>query len=155
MSDLRDVRAHSRGAIQRPRRRPPAGAASWVAKDDRFAARHLEERARTRTRTTCSISPTVSCAAGRCWTTSRSVVTTPPSWTRWALGARAIPDPIAAGNFCRRFDEEAIWRLMRVTNRRGLRTDPVASGPGYVAASDLAPPPARSDRSRAARLGGA
>src|SRR5690606_25445950 len=47
------------------------------------------------------------------------------------LGARAIPDPTTAGDFCRRFDEEAIWRLMRVTNRRGLRTDPVASGPGY------------------------
>src|SRR5690606_6517494 len=71
------------------------------------------------------------------------------------LGARAIPDPTTAGDFCRRFDEAAIWRLMRVINGRALRTDPVASGPGNVAGSDLAPPLARPDPSRAARLGGA
>jgi hypothetical protein len=33
-----------------------------------------------------------------------------------ALGARAIPDPTTAGDYCRRFDEEAIWRLMDVIN---------------------------------------
>ena len=33
------------------------------------------------------------------------------------LGARAIPDPTTAGDFCRRFDEEAIWRLMRIINQ--------------------------------------
>jgi len=33
-----------------------------------------------------------------------------------ALGARAIPDPTTAGDFCRRFDAEAIWRLMGVIN---------------------------------------
>src|SRR5690606_27085383 len=45
----------------------PLGAASWVAKDDRFAARHLEASA-------------------------------------------PVPglDPTTAGDFCRRFDEEAI-----------------------------------------------
>lgn len=32
------------------------------------------------------------------------------------LGARAIPDPTTAGDFCRRFDAEAIWRLMSIIN---------------------------------------
>ena len=33
-----------------------------------------------------------------------------------ALGARAIPDPTTAGDFCRRFDAEVIWRLMGIIN---------------------------------------
>lgn len=33
-----------------------------------------------------------------------------------ALGARAIPDPTTAGDFCRRFDSDAIWRLMGLIN---------------------------------------
>ncbi len=33
-----------------------------------------------------------------------------------ALGARAIPDPTTAGDFCRRFDEAAAWRLMSCIN---------------------------------------
>jgi hypothetical protein len=33
-----------------------------------------------------------------------------------ALGVRAIPDPTTAGDFCRRFDEEACWRLMHAIN---------------------------------------
>lgn len=33
-----------------------------------------------------------------------------------ALGARAIPDPTTAGDFCRRFDAAAVWRLMRIVN---------------------------------------
>jgi hypothetical protein len=32
------------------------------------------------------------------------------------LGAKAIPDPTTAGDFCRRFDGAAIWRLMRILN---------------------------------------
>jgi len=32
------------------------------------------------------------------------------------LGARAIPDPTTAGDFCRRFDSAAVWRLMDVFN---------------------------------------
>lgn len=32
------------------------------------------------------------------------------------LGAESIPDPTTAGDFCRRFDGEAIWRLMRIVN---------------------------------------
>lgn len=32
------------------------------------------------------------------------------------LGARAIPDPTTAGDFCRRFDADAIWRLMALVN---------------------------------------
>jgi hypothetical protein len=32
------------------------------------------------------------------------------------LGAEAIPDPTTAGDFCRRFDGDAIWRLMRIVN---------------------------------------
>jgi hypothetical protein len=32
------------------------------------------------------------------------------------LGARAIPDPTTAGDFCRRFDEPALWRLMGAFN---------------------------------------
>jgi hypothetical protein len=32
------------------------------------------------------------------------------------LGAQAIPDPTTAGDFCRRFDGEAVWRLMRIVN---------------------------------------
>ena len=35
-----------------------------------------------------------------------------------ALGARAIPDPTtAAGDYCRRFDDEAAWRLMDTINQ--------------------------------------
>lgn len=33
-----------------------------------------------------------------------------------ALGARAIPDPTTAGDYCRRFDEAAVWRLMDSIN---------------------------------------
>src|SRR5882724_3026259 len=33
-----------------------------------------------------------------------------------ALGARAIPDPTTAGDFVRRFDEAAVWRLMHIFN---------------------------------------
>jgi len=33
-----------------------------------------------------------------------------------ALGARAIPDPTTAGDFVRRFDEAAVWRLMHIVN---------------------------------------
>lgn len=33
-----------------------------------------------------------------------------------ALGARAIPDPTTAGDYVRRFDEAAVWRLMRAIN---------------------------------------
>jgi hypothetical protein len=32
------------------------------------------------------------------------------------LGARAIPDPTTAGDYCRRFEEPAIWRLMGAIN---------------------------------------
>jgi Transposase DDE domain group 1 len=52
-----------------------------------------------------------------------------------ALGARAIPDPTTAGDFCRRFAAEDVWKLMdaindtrvRVWRRRGTElTDQVA-----------------------------
>ncbi|NJK32690.1 MAG: hypothetical protein HC927_09925, partial [Deltaproteobacteria bacterium] len=33
-----------------------------------------------------------------------------------AIGARAIPDPTTAGDFCRRFDEADVWRLMHIIN---------------------------------------
>lgn len=33
-----------------------------------------------------------------------------------ALGARAIPDPTTAGDYCRRFDGEAVLRLMMIIN---------------------------------------
>jgi hypothetical protein len=33
-----------------------------------------------------------------------------------ALGARAIPHPATAGDFVRRFDEAAVWRLMHIFN---------------------------------------
>ena len=33
-----------------------------------------------------------------------------------ALGARSIPDPTTAGDYCRRFDAEAVLRLMLVVN---------------------------------------
>jgi Transposase DDE domain group 1 len=33
-----------------------------------------------------------------------------------ALGARAIPDPTTAGDYLRRFDEDAVWRLMNALN---------------------------------------
>ena len=36
------------------------------------------------------------------------------------LGAEAIPDPTTAGDFCRRFDSDAIWRLMRIVNETRL-----------------------------------
>jgi hypothetical protein len=34
-----------------------------------------------------------------------------------ALGARTIPDPTTAGDYCRRFDAAAVWRLMGIINR--------------------------------------
>jgi Transposase DDE domain group 1 len=37
------------------------------------------------------------------------------------LGTRAIPDPTTAGDFCRRFDADAVWRLMTLFNRARLR----------------------------------
>jgi hypothetical protein len=36
------------------------------------------------------------------------------------LGAEAIPDPTTAGDFCRRFDGEAVGRLMRIFNETRL-----------------------------------
>ena len=33
-----------------------------------------------------------------------------------AFGARAIPDPTTAGDYCRRFDADAIWRLTDIIN---------------------------------------
>lgn len=38
-----------------------------------------------------------------------------------ALGARAIPDPTTAGDFCRRFDADAVGRLMDIINEARLR----------------------------------
>jgi hypothetical protein len=38
-----------------------------------------------------------------------------------ALGARAIPDPTTAGDFCRRFDAERILQLMQIVNEVRLR----------------------------------
>jgi len=45
------------------------------------------------------------------------------------LGARAIPDPTTAGDFCRRFDSAAIGRLMGIVNdaRLGVWQPPPAS----------------------------
>jgi hypothetical protein len=34
-----------------------------------------------------------------------------------ALGAKRIPDPTTAGDFCRRFDEAALWTLMDTINQ--------------------------------------
>jgi hypothetical protein len=36
------------------------------------------------------------------------------------MGARAIPDPTTAGDFCRRFDADGIWRLMGLINEARL-----------------------------------
>lgn len=33
-----------------------------------------------------------------------------------ALGARTIPDPTTAGDFCRRFSADDVWKLMHITN---------------------------------------
>jgi hypothetical protein len=33
-----------------------------------------------------------------------------------ALGARSIPDPTTAGDYLRRFDQDAVWRLMNAIN---------------------------------------
>ena len=38
-----------------------------------------------------------------------------------ALGTRSIPDPTTAGDFCRRFDADTIWRLMAIVNETRLR----------------------------------
>jgi hypothetical protein len=38
-----------------------------------------------------------------------------------ALGTRAIPDPTTAGDFCRRFDAAAVWRLMTIVNEVRLQ----------------------------------
>ena len=38
-----------------------------------------------------------------------------------ALGARRIPDPTTAGDFCRRFDEAAIFRLQNIFNTTRLK----------------------------------
>jgi hypothetical protein len=52
-----------------------------------------------------------------------------------ALGARAIPDPTTAGDFVRRFDEDAVWRLMHIINdiRIGVwRRSAVARGTARI-----------------------
>ena len=56
-----------------------------------------------------------------------------------ALGARAIPDPTTAGDFCRRFDADAIWRLMGVINdvRVGVWLRQAASFTGQTARIDV------------------
>jgi len=46
-----------------------------------------------------------------------------------AVGARAIPDPTTAGDFCRRFDAEAIWRLITAINEVRLRVWKMSSRP--------------------------
>jgi Transposase DDE domain group 1 len=38
-----------------------------------------------------------------------------------ALGARRIPDPTTAGDFCRRFDESALFRLQAIFNATRLK----------------------------------
>lgn len=37
------------------------------------------------------------------------------------LGAEAIPDPTTAGDFCRRFDADAVFRLMRIVNETRVK----------------------------------
>lgn len=37
------------------------------------------------------------------------------------IGARSIPDPTTAGDFCRRFDENAIWNLMEGINKARVK----------------------------------
>jgi hypothetical protein len=49
-----------------------------------------------------------------------------------ALGARAIPDPTTAGDFCRRFDADAIWRLMAIVNETRLRVWQKSSSRGLL-----------------------
>src|SRR5882724_9737347 len=52
-----------------------------------------------------------------------------------ALGARAIPDPTTAGDYLRRFDESAVWRLMRAINevRAGVwRRSGIARGTARI-----------------------
>jgi Transposase DDE domain group 1 len=52
-----------------------------------------------------------------------------------AVGARAIPDPTTAGDFVRRFDEDAVWRLMHIINdvRIGVwRRSGVAQGTARI-----------------------
>jgi hypothetical protein len=38
-----------------------------------------------------------------------------------ALGARAIPDPTTAADFCRRFEAEDVWKLMDAINKARVR----------------------------------
>jgi hypothetical protein len=52
-----------------------------------------------------------------------------------ALGARAIPDPTTAGDYLRRFDEAAVWRLMHTINevRAGVwRRSGIAQGTARI-----------------------
>jgi hypothetical protein len=52
-----------------------------------------------------------------------------------ALGARAIPDPTTAGDYLRRFDEAAVWRLMHAINevRAGVwRRSGIARGTARI-----------------------
>jgi hypothetical protein len=51
-----------------------------------------------------------------------------------ALGARAIPDPTTAGDFCRRFDEQHIEALQRSINRTRLDVWK-GLGPGFIAST--------------------
>jgi hypothetical protein len=54
------------------------------------------------------------------------------------MGARAIPDPTTAGDFCRRFDGEGVWRLMRLINevRLGVWARSTRDLPGETARID-------------------
>jgi len=52
-----------------------------------------------------------------------------------AVGARAIPDPTTAGDYLRRFDDAAVWRLMHAINdvRAGVwRRSGVAQGTARI-----------------------
>lgn len=55
-----------------------------------------------------------------------------------ALGARSIPDPTTAGDYCRRFDAEAVLLLMMIVNdvRVDLRRRQGAGFPDETARID-------------------
>ncbi len=68
-----------------------------------------------------------------------------------ALGAKRIPDPTTAGDFCRRFDEAAVWTLMDAINQTrqtvwALQPPEFFKRPSSTPTARWPPPPGSANR---------
>ena len=68
-----------------------------------------------------------------------------------ALGARRIPDPTTAGDFCRRFAEPDVVTLMDTINRRGCGSGPSSPPPSSTRRSSTSTAPSSPPTPSASR----